>query len=99
VKSRTVSIPLEATPVEEGVKNELDRIIAAAKGKEHIDYPANTSLIIFFDDSSPREAMSDDKLDSFVKKDILNLDLRFSALYLVGKADKIFREYQINRQD
>lgn len=34
-------------PVEEGVKNELTRIVCAAKRKAGKDYPTNTSLIIF----------------------------------------------------
>lgn len=98
-KNRTVSIPPEATPVEERVKNELDRILDAAKGKEHIDYPANTSLIIFFDDTPPfKEVIDNKKLDDFVNENILNLDLRFSELYLVGETKEIFREY-LNRQD
>jgi len=34
-------------------KNELERIVEAARNKERKDYPANTSLIIFFDDTPP----------------------------------------------
>ncbi len=99
-KNRTVSIPPEATPVEERVKNELDRIFVAAQKKEHITYPANTSLVIFFDDTPPfQEVIDNEKLDSFINTKILNLDLRFSSLYLVGRIGITFREYQINRQD
>lgn len=101
-KSRTVSIPLEATSVEEGVKSELNRIINAAKRKASNDhYPPNTSLIIFFDDT----ALSEERLrilnyrtiDSSVKEEVMKLDLRFSCLYLVGEAKGVFREYPINR--
>jgi len=91
-----VSIPPEATSVEERVKSELERILAAAKGKEGKDYPANTSLIILFDDTPPFQEVVDNKeLDNFVNKNILNLDLRFSALYLVGSGRVIFREFSL----
>jgi len=101
-KNRSVSIPPEATSVEERVENELDRILTAAKRKAGKDYPANTSLIIFFDDMPPFEEalkLNNTAIDSFVKKEIMNLDLRFSQLYLVGEAKEIFREYIIKRQD
>ncbi len=102
-KNRLVSIPHQATSVEEGVKNELNRIIDAAKRKAGKHYPANTSLIVFFDDTLPFEealkAINHTTIDSFVKKEIMNLELRFSQLYLVGQAKEIFREYPINRQD
>ena len=84
-KKRVVSIPPKATPVEERVETELERIRDAAEKKQGKDYPRNTSLIIFFDDTPPFwEAIDNEKFDSFVNKNILNLDLRFSALYLVG---------------
>lgn len=89
--------------VEESVKNELDRIIAAAKRKAGKDYPVNTSLIISFDDTTLSEerlrVLKCPTIDSFVGKEIMNLDLRFSQLYLVGEAQDIFREYTIKRQD
>jgi len=85
-----VSIPPMATSVEERVKNELERILAAAKRKAGKLYPSNTYLIIFFDDTPPFQEVTDNvKLDDFVSKNILNLDLRFSALYLVGR--EVFR--------
>ena len=99
-KNRTVSIPPEATPVEERVKTELGRILDAAKKKESKDYPTNSSLLIFFDDTPPfQEVIDNENLDSFVNEEILNLDLRFSALYLVGSIGITFREYLINRRD
>lgn len=91
-----VSIPPKATSVEERVRNELERIRDAAKRKEGKDYPTNTSLIIFFDDTPPfQEVIDNKKLDSFVNENILNLGLRFSALYLVGSARVISREYSL----
>lgn len=102
-KKRLVSISPEATSVEERVKTELDRVLAAAKRKESKNYPDNTCLIIFFDDTPPfQEALkliNHTTIDSFVKKEILNLDLRFSQLYLVGEAQEIFREYPIDQRD
>jgi len=102
-KSLTVSIPPEATPVEEGVKKELNRIVDAAKRKAGKDYPDNTSLIIFFDDAELSEerlkVLNCPTLDDFVKKKLLPLDLRFTMLYLVGEVQELFREYPIKRQD
>ncbi|MBI2917799.1 MAG: hypothetical protein HYY01_07360 [Chloroflexi bacterium] len=93
-KNRTVSVPPEATSVEERVKTELRRILIAAQKKEHRDYPANTSLVIFFDDTPPFQKVIDhERLDVFVRGEILNLDLRFAKLYLVGEAKGVFREY------
>ena len=90
-----VSIPPEANSVEGRIKNELERIIAAAKRKAGKDYPANTSLIIIFDDAPPfQKVIDNDKLDSFVNKNILSLDLRFSTLYLIGWQD-VFREFSL----
>lgn len=104
IKTRTkktkmqVSIPPEATSVTERVENELKRILCAAKRKEGKDYPANTSLIIFFDDMPPfQKVIDNEKLDGFVNEKILNLDLRFFTLYLVGSIGIIFREYLIKR--
>ena len=101
-KNRSVSIPPEATSVEERVKNELNRILDAAKRKAGKDYPPNTSLIIFFDDTPPFEealkVINHTTIDSFVKKEIMNLGLRFSQFYLVGEAKEVFREYPIKRE-
>jgi hypothetical protein len=96
-RGQAFSIPPEANSVEERVENELKRILAAARGKECKDYPANTSLIILFDDPRPfQEVMDNVSLDGFVSRGILNLDLRFSTLYLVGR-DVVFREYSLAR--
>ncbi|UCD08247.1 MAG: hypothetical protein JSU79_07775, partial [Dehalococcoidales bacterium] len=100
-KNRKVSILPEATSVEEGVKNELNRIVEAAKKKACKEYPVNTSLIIFFDDmtlsNEKLDVLNYPKIDDFVNNDILTLDMRFSHLYLVGEAKEVFREYPIKR--
>jgi hypothetical protein len=97
-KHQAFSIPLEANSVEERVGNQLKRILAAARRKEGKDYPSSTSLIIFFDDARPfQEHMGNEKLDSFVSSNVLNLDLRFSTLYLVGR-DVVFREYSLVKE-
>ena len=76
-------------------KDELNRIIDAAKRKAGKDYPINTSLIIVFDDDHFfKRHIDDSKLDAFVRRYILKLDLRFSTLYLVGW-ESVFREYPI----
>jgi hypothetical protein len=99
IKTRTrkgwaFSIPSEADLVVGRVQNERQRILAAARGKEGKEYPPNTSLIIFFDDAPHfQEVMDNEKIDRFVSTDILNLDLRFSTLYLVGR--DVFREYSL----
>lgn len=90
-KNCSVSIPPEDTSVDEGVKNELGRIIDAAKRKASKDYPANTSLIISFNDTTLSEerlkVLNCPTIDDFVKKKLMNFDLRFSHLYLVGEAN------------
>jgi len=84
------------------VENELERIQNAAVRKAGKDYPENTSLIIFFDDTPPfeeaLEVIKHINIDSFVNGNILNMDLRFSSLYLVGEKESVFREYPIKRQ-
>jgi len=54
-KSLTVSIPPAATSVEERVQSEMNRIRDAAERKVGKGYPANTALIISFDDMPPFE--------------------------------------------
>jgi hypothetical protein len=90
-----VSTQAKAFEVGEIANKELEKIVDAAKKKAGKDYPINTSLIIVFkDDWSFRRVIDDVKLDAFVKKYILKLDLRFSALYLVGW-HSVFREFSI----
>jgi hypothetical protein len=99
-KNYLVSIPAKATQVEERVKDELNRIIEAAKRKTGKHYPANSSLIIFFDDTE----LSDERLrildyqpfDSFVKTNIMGMDLSFRQLYLVGKSEEFFGEFSFD---
>jgi hypothetical protein len=102
IKTRTrkgwaFSIPSEADEVAVRVQNERQRILAAAKRKEGKHYSPNTSLVIFFDDApSFQEVNDNERLDSFVTSSILNLDLRFSTLYLVGW--DVFREYSLGKK-
>jgi len=78
--------------------SELERIYLAAERKAAKDYPVNTSLIIIFkDDRFFQRAIDDAKLDAFVKKCILKLDLRFSTLYLVGWQN-VFREFSLSKR-
>jgi hypothetical protein len=86
-----------ATSIEERVENELERILAAAKRKEGKEYPTNTSLIIFFDDTPPfQEVINNEKLDNYMNEKFIYLDLRFSILYLVGR--DIFRELSLAKR-
>ena len=90
-----VSIPAKAFELGEVAEGELKRILEAARRKEAKDYPINTSLIIFFNDNLTfRQAVDDNQLDTFVKKNILSLDLRFSTLYIVGWQN-VFREFSL----
>lgn len=94
-KSRVVSIPPEATSVERRVEGELAMIVAAAKRKEGGDYPLNTSLVLVFDDAPPfQKVMGNERLDGFVRRNIMSLGLRFSMLYLVGRHSS-FREFNL----
>ncbi len=102
-KNRRTSIPPQATSVEEGVKNELNRIADAAKRKAGKDYRSNTFLLIAFDDTTLSEErlknLGYPGIDDFIRREISDLDLRFSHLYLVGKGQEVFREYPIDQQD
>jgi hypothetical protein len=76
---------------------EKKRILDAARRKEAKDYPANTSLIIVFnDDLFFRQAVDDAHLDTFVRENILKLDLRFSLLCLIGW-QRVFREFRLGK--
>jgi hypothetical protein len=94
-----VSIPLKAVSSNEVARDELRRIIDAAKRKAAKDYPTNTSLVIMFnDDFFFRRAINDSNLATFVKKHILNLDLRFSTLYLIGWREEVFLEFSLGKR-
>jgi len=93
-----VSVQAEAVEVVKVAENELGRILDAVKRKAGKDYPANTSLIIIFDDTFHfQEVVDSAKLDNFVNTHILNLDLKFSTLYLVGRKN-VFREFSIGKR-
>lgn len=94
-RNKRVSIPPQVVTPSEVARDELDRIVDAARRKEAKNYPANTSLIIVFDDDLLfRRVMDDTHLDTSIKKNILKLDLRFSTLYLVGWHN-VFREFSL----
>jgi len=93
-----VAIPPKAFELGEVAEGELERIFDAARRKEAKNYPTNTSLIIFFKDGlNFRQVVDDTQLDTFVKNNILSLDLRFSMLYLVGQ-HKMFREFILSKE-
>ena len=97
-KNRRVSIPPQVVSPGEVARDELKRIVDAARRKEAKDYPANTSLIIVFeDDWFFGQAVDDTRLDTFVKENILKLDLRFSTLYLIGW-HSVFREFSLAKK-
>jgi hypothetical protein len=80
-------------------ENELNRIVDAAKRKAGKDYPTNTSLIIVFDDDRFFQRRIDNAtLGAFSRKYILRLDLRFSMLYLVGRRENVFREFNLAKR-
>jgi hypothetical protein len=97
-KNRRVSIPPQVVSPSEVARDELRRIVDAARRKEAKDYQPNTSLIIVFeDDWFFRQAVDDSHLDTFVKENILKLDLRFSTLYLIGW-HCVFREFSLAKR-
>ncbi|MFC1970857.1 hypothetical protein ACFLV0_02835 [Chloroflexota bacterium] len=89
---RQINVPYTATDVIQNVKEELMRIVEAAKRKNGKDYPPNTSLLIAFDDGLTfQRVISEKQLDDFVTRHIITLDLRVSTLYLLGWS-KYYRE-------
>jgi len=95
---RLVSTPPKVVTPNEVARNELGKIVDAAKRKAAKDYPINTSLIIVFnDDWFFRQAIDDANLDTFIKKYILKLDLRFSTLYIVGWQN-VLREFSLGKR-
>jgi hypothetical protein len=90
-----VDVEAEAFPVEAPPSDgDLENILTAAKKKEGKSYPANTFLIIFFDSLHFPRVLNITKLDDFVNKYIVTLDLRFSMLYLIS-LNNVFREYSL----
>jgi len=97
-ENRQVSIPPQVVTPSEVARDELKRIVDAARRKEAKDYPIDTSLIIVFDDDwFFRQVVDDTRLDIFIKENILKLDLRFSTLYLIGW-HKVFREFNLGKR-
>jgi len=96
---RKISTPFRAVSADEVATEELKKIADAAKRKAGKDYPVNTSLLIVFDDGLFfRLAGGDRYLDTFVKENILKLDLRFSTLYLIGWDNVVFREFGLAKR-
>jgi hypothetical protein len=95
---RQVSIPAKAVTPDEVAEKELGKIVDAAKRKAAKDYPANTSLVIVFDDDwFFRRAVNDIKLDHFIERYVLKLDLRFSTFHLVGWKN-VLREFSLGKR-
>ena len=93
-----VSIPPKAVSPDEVARDELKRIFDAARRKAAKYYPINTSLIIVFDDDLVfRRIVDDAYLDTFVKENILKLDLMFSILYIIGWQN-VFREFRLGKR-
>jgi len=93
-----VSTSLEAESVDQAASREFQKIYDAIHRKEGKKYPPDTSLIVKFDDGPMFRRVADDNMiDTFVMKNIMGLDLRFSTLSLVGKFKKIFRHYDLIR--
>lgn len=93
-----VSIEPEVVRTRDVARDELERIVGAAERKAAKDYPVDTWLIIVFnDDRFFRLAVDNAVLDAFVRERILNLDLRFSRLYLVGWKGRMFREFNLGK--
>lgn len=84
VDAEAAAFPIEAPPSDE----DLEKILAAAKKKEGKSYPANTSLIIFFD------SLHFPRVPDFANKYIVRLDLKFSMLYLIS-LNNVFREFSL----
>jgi len=93
-----ISIAPKATTPGEVAEDELKRIFNAARRKEAKYYPINTSLVIVFDDDwFFRRAVDNRYLDTFVKENILKLDLKFLILYLIGW-NITFREFSLRKR-
>lgn len=98
-KGLQVSTPVKAVNFSIVARDEQQRIIDAAKRKAGKDYPTNTSLVIMFNDDFPfRQHVNDSNLATFVKEHILNLDLRFSTLYLIGWREEVFLEFSLGKR-
>ncbi len=94
-KGMQITTPNLATDVEQNVIDEQWRIIEAAKRKAGKDYPFDTSLLIIFNDGLHfQNVVNDIELDAFTVEHVLNLDLRFSTLYLMGWYN-VFREFSL----
>ncbi|MBI4330126.1 MAG: hypothetical protein HY673_02450 [Chloroflexi bacterium] len=93
-----VSPQAEAVSVDSVAESEMQKIVSAIGRKEGKDYPANTCLVVKFDDGYMfRRAMDHRTIDRFMHEELVGRDLRFNAIYLVGKFKKVFRQYTLVR--
>lgn len=93
-----VSVQAEAVSVDSVAESELQKIIDAIGRKEGKSYPANTCLVVKFDDGYMfRRATDGRTIDRFVQDKILGRDLCFDEVCLVGKFKKVFQQYYLVR--
>lgn len=93
-----VSAQLEAESVGTVAERELTKIVDAIGRKEGKSYPANTCLVVKFDDGYMfRHAVDGAIIDRFVHDRIVGRDLHFNEVCLVGKFKKVFRHYDLIR--
>ena len=93
-----VSVQAEAESLDTLAESELQKIVNAIGRKEGKSYPANTCLVVKFDDGYMfRRATNNTKIDRFMHDKIGGLDLYFNEVFLVGKFKEIFRQYELIR--
>ena len=91
-----VKAQLEAVSVPAAAERELQKIVEAVLQKEGKNYPANTCLVVKFDDGIMfRRAVDDTRIDRFVSSKIMGTDLHFKEVCLVGKFKQVFRQYKL----
>lgn len=89
-----VSVQLEAVSVDTVAEGELQKIVDAIGRKEGKSYPANTWLVVKFDDGYMfRRGADDTKIDNFMHDKIMGRNLYFNEVCLVGKFKEVFRQY------
>lgn len=98
-KGLKVSAHIEAVLVSEVAEHELQKIVDAIGRKEGKGYLDNTNLIVEFDDGYMfRRAIDGKTIDRFMHEKIVDRDLHFNEIYLVGKFKEVFRQYTLIRK-
>jgi hypothetical protein len=93
-----VSVQAEAVSIDSVAESELQKIVDAIGRKEGKSYPANTCLVVKFDDGYMfRRAIDNTTIDRFMQDKILGHYLCFDEVCLVGKFKAIFRQYCLTR--